>query len=319
MDSSGAASTTGLSLKEIQKLCHQRIFETPEDIVHFFQTNRQGGVQEQRIRSALRQALQKQQQQQQQQQQLTSIIHSMGFNDDAISFLRSEGLDDHQIISFAYEFENTFTDEDIDFVIHFDPRINTKTYFIQVVFRNGIKSVKQTVDKNKAAVDKIHQETRIPRKHILKVLKLGVRIPETIKSTYKILQSPLSAGKPLGKERKTSSKTKPTSKKQQHQQQQQQQKQLKSALDHDTLAFLKENSLIGYDIMEYLKGKPQNHQKKISTLIQEFLTAPPEIRQTLVKEFRGFINRRKYGGGGGGGGGGVGQQKKGYTHRSTVA
>ena len=318
MNPTQAASTTGLSQKEIRKLCQKKIFESPEAIVHFFQTNRQGGAQEQRIRSALRQVLPKQQQQQQhqqqqqQQQQLTSIIHSMGFNDDIISFLRSEGLDDHQIISFAFEFENTFTDKDIDFVIHFDPRINTKTYFIQVVFRNGIKSVKQTVDKNKAAVDKIHQETRIPRKHILKVLKLGVRIPETIKSTYKILQSPLSAGKPLGKERKTSSKTKPTSKKQQdqqqHQQQQQQQKQLKSALDHDTLTFLKQNSLIGYDIMEYLKRKPQNHQKKISTLIQEFSTAPPGIRQILVKEFRGFINRRKHGGGGGGG---VGQQKKG--------
>jgi hypothetical protein len=115
-------------------------------------------------------------------------------------------------------------------------------------------------------------------------------------------------GKHTRKERKSSRKTKQTTSiKPQDQQQQQQQKQLKSALDPDTLTFLKQNSLIGYDIMEYLKRKPQNHQKKISTLIQEFLTAPPEIRQILVKEFTQFINRRKHGGGGGGGG----QQKNG--------
>jgi hypothetical protein len=60
--------------------------------------------------------------------------------------------------------------------------------------------------------------------------------------------------------------------------------------------------------MEYLKRKPEHQKKKIGTLIQEFLTAPPEIRQILVKEFKQFIRRRKDVSRIGGGG--VRQQKK---------
>jgi len=191
--------------------------------------------------------------------------------EDTIIYLISKGLNDDQIVKIG----SNFTEEDINFMIACNPKVENKQIFLNSVIFHTVEKVKPILKNNKTKVQDLNKRTGLSRDDIIRLLKAGITDEEILE---------------MGGGPKKKSKVTPP------------QQQVKTPLDGKILKYLQSKGMNAQQILRF--GQNFNtyfpQEERQTTLqylrkmdpsvhnIQDLIDILLKIRSEGFKVFKGF-------------------------------